>query len=356
MDFSFSEEQQALRDLAATVFADQVTHERLARLEAESATVFDRETWAALAQAGLLGVVVPEDLGGAGLGLLELMAVAEEQGRVCAPVPLVETLVVGAMTIAEHASAERQADLLPRIASGDLVVAGALEGTLEVDAGRVSGDAGIVGWIREAGLVIAVATGLDGVPAVVAFTPDAAGVSIEDVVPTNRLPAGLVTLADVPADVLATGDTAADALLQRAAAMTCAVAAGVCDGAIRMTAAYTSERKQFDKRIAEFQAVAQRAADAFIDTEMITLTSRHAIYRLSQGLPAEKEIHVAKFWAGDGGMRVVHAAQHLHGGIGVDTDYPVHRFFLWAKRLEHTLGTPTRELIALGAQLAAEPV
>ncbi|MDX1511218.1 MAG: acyl-CoA dehydrogenase family protein [Nitriliruptorales bacterium] len=356
MDFSLSEEQQALRDLAASVFTDLATHDRLTKLEADNDTVFDRDTWAALAQAGILGTVVPEEHGGAGLGRVEQMVVAEEQGRACAPVPLVETLVVGAMTVAEHGSPDQQAAWLPRIVSGDLVVAAALEGSLEIDeAGRVSGDAGVVGWIREAGLVLAVAA-RDEALAVVAFKPTAEGVQVEDVVPTNRLPAGLVTLSEVEVEVLATGRADVEAVVQRAAAATCSVAAGVCEGAVRMTAAYTSERKQFDRRIAEFQAVAQRAADAFIDTEMITLTARQACYRLSAGLDASKEVHVAKFWAGDGGMRVVHAAQHLHGGIGVDLDYPVHRFFLWAKRLEHTLGTPTRELIQLGAELAAEPV
>jgi alkylation response protein AidB-like acyl-CoA dehydrogenase len=133
-------------------------------------------------------------------------------------------------------------------------------------------------------------------------------------------------------------------------------ASGVCGAALEMTAKYTSEREQFGKKIAEFQAVGQRAADAYIDTEMVRLTALQAMWRLAEGWPADEEVAVAKFWVGDGGMRALHACQHLHGGLGVDLDYPVHRYFVWGKQLEHELGTPTRQLLTLGAQLAQTPV
>ena len=86
------------------------------------------------------------------------------------------------------------------------------------------------------------------------------------------------------------------------------------------------------------------------------LTALQAAWRLSEGWPADEEVAVAKFWAGDGGMRAMHACQHLHGGLGVDLEYPLHRYFLWCKQIEHELGTPTRQLLELGAHLAATPV
>ena len=129
---------------------------------------------------------------------------------------------------------------------------------------------------------------------------------------------------------------------------------GVCQEAVRLTAEYTKTRQQFDKPIASFQAVGQRAADAYIDAEAVRLTARQAAWRLDAGMPAAKEIAVAKFWAADGGQRVVHAAQHLHGGIGVDRDYPLHRCFLSAKQIELTLGGATSQLRRLGAMLAAD--
>jgi alkylation response protein AidB-like acyl-CoA dehydrogenase len=142
----------------------------------------------------------------------------------------------------------------------------------------------------------------------------------------------------------------------RAIAALCSTQAGVCDAALRLTASYVSEREQFGAKIGTFQAVAQRIADAYIDTEAIRLTAQQAAWRLSEELPAADEVHIAKFWAADGGHRVVHAAQHLHGGIGVDLDYPVHRYFRWTKVIELQLGTATEHLRRLGERIAAEPV
>ena len=119
-----------------------------------------------------------------------------------------------------------------------------------------------------------------------------------------------------------------------------------------MTAEYTKTREQFERPIATFQAVGQRAADAYIDTEAIRLTAWQAAWRLSEGLPASDEVAIAKFWAADGGQRVAHAAQHLHGGLGIDVDYPLHRYFQWSKAIELTLGSATRQLVRLGASIA----
>jgi alkylation response protein AidB-like acyl-CoA dehydrogenase len=140
-----------------------------------------------------------------------------------------------------------------------------------------------------------------------------------------------------------------------ATALHCATVAGVCEGALRITAAYVSDREQFGAKIGTFQAVAQRMADAYIDTQGCRLTMIQAAWRLGEGIPAEEELHIAKFWATEAGHRVAHAAQHLHGGIGVDVDYPVHRYFRWAKVLELQLGHGTEHLRRLGALLAAEP-
>ncbi len=133
----------------------------------------------------------------------------------------------------------------------------------------------------------------------------------------------------------------------------CALQAGLAEEALRITAEYTKSRKQFDKPIASFQAVGQRAADAYIDVLAVGLTARQAAWRLSEGLPADEELAIAKFWAADGGQRVVHAAQHLHGGIGVDMDYPLHRYFLFSKQLELSLGGATQQLVEIGRTLRA---
>ena len=137
-------------------------------------------------------------------------------------------------------------------------------------------------------------------------------------------------------------------LLEHAEAALCLSVAGACDAAVKLTATYTTEREQFGKPIATFQAVGQRAADAFIDAEAVRLTAWQAVWRLAEGLPATSEVAVAKYWADEGAQRVVHAAQHLHGGMGVDRDYPLHRYYLLVKHLALVLGGRHHQPAALG--------
>ena len=141
-------------------------------------------------------------------------------------------------------------------------------------------------------------------------------------------------------------------LLERANAALAATMLGACEAALDLTAEYAKTRKQFDQPIAMFQAVGHRAADAYVDVEGIRLTTLQAVWRISAGLPAATQVAVAKHWACEAGQRVVHAAQHLHGGIGVDREYPLHRFFLIVKQLELTLGGSTQQLVQLGNLLA----
>jgi alkylation response protein AidB-like acyl-CoA dehydrogenase len=144
---------------------------------------------------------------------------------------------------------------------------------------------------------------------------------------------------------------AAEVIAHTTAGM-CVIQVGVSERALEMTAEHVRQREQFGEPLAAFQAVSQRAADAFIDTEAIRLTAWQAVWRLSEGLPAADEVAIAKFWAADGGQRVAHAAQHLHGGVGADVDYPLRRYFTWAKANELMLGSATRQLLQLGARLA----
>ena len=145
-------------------------------------------------------------------------------------------------------------------------------------------------------------------------------------------------------------------MLLHATAAQCAQGLGVCEAALEQTAQYIVERKQFGQPIAMFQAVGHRAADAFIDIQGIRLTALQACWRVAAGLPAEKEVALAKYWLAEAGARVVAATQHLHGGVGVDRDYPVHRFYLWAKQLELDLGGSTAQLRRIGRILAEMPL
>ena len=192
--------------------------------------------------------------------------------------------------------------------------------------------------------------------------PGGAGVALAPQRTTNRERNFRLTLADAPvvaADVLCAPASSGDAALwlaERATVAICALQLGVSEKALEMTAEYTTSRTQFGRPIGSFQAVHQRAADAYIQNEAMRLTTWSAAWRLETGLPASRAVTLAKYWAAEGGQFTGYAAQHLHGGIGIDIDYPLHRYYLWAKQLELNLGSAPVQLARLGAELASEPV
>jgi alkylation response protein AidB-like acyl-CoA dehydrogenase len=364
MDFALSPEQEALRDLAQKVLGDRVTHERLKTIEA-AGDGMDRDAWDALARTRLLGTAIPEEHGGSGLGLVELCLVLEQVGRTLAAVPAWPTLVLGALPLAELGSPEQRARWLPGVAAGETILTGAL---VELDADeavrpvtsarrdggrwRLDGVKSCVPAAHLAARAVVPATGVDGEPALFLVDPRASGVTLERQIATSREPQSRMTLAGADAELLGRGAAAVGWLVERALVGLCALQLGVAERALRMTAEYTTTREQFGRPLASFQAVHQRAADAYIDVEAIRLTTWQAAWRLATGRAATAEVMVAKFWASEGAHRVVYAAQHLHGGIGVDVDYPLHRHYLWSKEIELTLGSATRQLVRLGRALA----
>jgi len=368
MDFTLDEEEQAIAQLTRQVLADGSTHEKLRAIERGDGPRFDRALWATLAETGVLGAFVPEADGGAGLGLVALGAALEAAGETAAAVPLWETLALGVLPVGQFAPSTLAGEILGAVAAGEMVLTAAwhedlgecLEPTTVAsrsgDAWRVTGTKICVpaGEVADAFVIPAAIEG--GSVGLFLVRRDAEGLGVEPQITTFADPQAALLLAEAPAELLAEGVESLEWAFQRAVATQCAFATGVCQGAVALTAQYTKDRKQFDVPIASFQAVAHRAADAYIDTEAIRLTSRQALWRLGEGLPAANEVDTAKFWAAWGGQRVVHAGQHLHGGTGVDRDYPLHRFFLQAKELELQLGGTTRHLLDLGRRLAAEPV
>ena len=374
MDFSFSEEQEAVRELADRIFTDLSTQERLREMETDpTSDRFDAKLWSELASAGLLGISLPEDVGGAGLDFLETGLLAEAAGRTAAYVPVVECLAAAAPAVARFGTDGQRQQWLPGVVAGDTVLTTAL-----VELGGTPASPALVaepdgdGWTLS-GVKACVPSGTfaDAVlvpariePAGVAVfvVPlKAAGVTIEHQTANNGQPEGLLTLTGVRvgADGLLgsveDGPAVVEWLVQRSTTALALAQAGAAAASLALVAEYTKNREQFGKPIATFQAVGQRAADAYVDAEAIRLTAWQAAWRLAEGLPADKEIAVAKFWAADGGQRVVHAAVHLHGGVGVDREYPLHRFFLNTKHIELTLGGATDQLLRLGATLAVEP-
>jgi 3-oxocholest-4-en-26-oyl-CoA dehydrogenase beta subunit len=377
MDFTLTDEQQAIADLSHRILSERLPTERLRELE--GAGWWADDVWQELAKADLLGIALPEADGGAGYGLLEACLVAEQAGRAVAPIPYLSTVIGGALPLAEHGTDEQRARFLPGVIAGTTTLAPALHEPGRVDvpalpvttaveaAGgwRVEGvKSFVVGADRAAVLLVPARTEASGADAVTVLLvePGAPGVTLEAELAVSGEPQWTVRLdgVTVGADSVlgAPGDGGALVrwTVDRLLAATCSMQTGVCEEALAITSRYVCEREQFGTKLGTFQAVGHRVADAYIDTEAIRLTALQATWRLDRGLDATDELMVAKFWAAEGAQRVVHAAQHLHGGIGMDLDYPIHRYFRWAKVLELTLGGATPSLLRLGASLASQPV
>jgi len=370
MDFAYTDEQQELIDLARKILTDRSAPDRLKKIERGGGPRFDPELWAELAKAGIVGVGIPEEFGGNGFGFLEVAGVIEQVGRTTAAVPYLETVVLGSLPLVAFGTAEQKRALLPEVARGELILTAALvepEGELlrplvraePVGADwQLSGVKVCVPFAELAQRILVPARTPDGDVGLFLVDPASAGVTLEPMQTTSGQPEALLELANVTVaagDILGSlgeGRVILDWMSERLAAAQAALAFGVCSEALRLTAEYTTNRKQFGQPIASFQAAGQRAANAYIDNEAIRLTALHAAWRIAAGLPAAAQAAVAKLWAADAGHRVVHAAQHLHGGVGVDRDYPLHRYFLYARQIELTNGNASAQLRRLGKMIA----
>jgi 3-oxocholest-4-en-26-oyl-CoA dehydrogenase beta subunit len=351
MDFTPSEAQDELAALARKILTERDTRER---------------QWADLAAAGVLAAGLPEALGGAGLGLLEHCSVLAEIGRAVSDVPYLASIVLGAGAIAEFGSPDQQRRWAAPAGRGAIVLTAALAEEGGDDPrnpsasavrrdGRwvLSGEKTTVPAAPQADLLLVPAAGPDGV---LVFGVEAAEARIEpqqltDVAAAGRVVLDGVTLTDDR--VLGPGAEVADWLVARGTVGLCAVQAGILERALELTAEYARNRVQFGRPIGSFQAVTQRLADAYIDVEAVRLTMWQAAWLLVTGDPAAgTAVATAKFWAAEAGHRVAHTAVHVHGGLGIDVSYPVHRYFTAAKHHEFALGGATAQLRRIGAALA----
>ncbi|MFF1377671.1 acyl-CoA dehydrogenase family protein [Streptomyces sp. NPDC058308] len=386
MDFTPTQEQAAARDLAGEIFADLATPERLAAAGAGS----DAELFKALCAAGLPGAV--EDV-----GLLGLVLLLEEQGRVTAQVPFAASCVYGLLAVAAHGTSEQRDRLLPALRQGSAVATGALPARVgvevstggaeasmvrgeaaaggggaamdEAEASRVRGEeatggvgaaadgaggpthgalSGVVPWVpwlRDATHVL-VAAGDRSL-----WLVRAADARVEPVELTAPWAAGRLVLDRTPGERLG-GPAAYEDVRAGARTAFAGLQAGVCAGALARAVAHTNEREQFGRPLAAKQGVQLRAADAHMDTEAIRVTAYEAAWRRDAGLPYATHALTAAWWASEAGTRVVHAGQHLHGGTGADLDHPVHRHFLWGRQLDAYLGCGGEVLEELGELIA----
>lgn len=398
MDFSLTDDQRQLQELAERIVADRSGTEQRRALEL-TGEPFDRTLWDRLGHAGLLALSLPEEVGGAALGLCEIAVVLQVIGKAAARVPVAASSVLGALPIARFGSEAVRRRWLDRAATGEVVLSAALEepggdprrpravAERQGSSWRLEGTKSFVPYGEQASAIVVSAMAGDE-PTLFVVPRDVHGLTCRAQATTSGRPEAELCLDGVLLDADAELGTSSpkpstsslkpstsspkpvepgvgrraalggagdvvEWLLQRAAVALCMEIAGACRAALDLTAHYTAERHQFGKPIASFQAVGQRAADAYIDTQAVALTAWQAAWRLDAGLPAAEEVAIAKFWADEGAQRVVHACQHLHGGIGVDRDYPVHHYFLTVKHLATRLDGATTSLLRLGELMAA---
>lgn len=375
MDFALSEEQEMLRKSARDFLSIECPKSLVREIEA-SDLGYSPELWKKMAALGWMGLALPEEYGGAGLSILDLAILFEEFGRAAVPGPIFSTTALGALLILEYGTEEQKQSILHKIASGELILTAAIaEPEVDEDPRFVTTQAipqgegleitGIKLMVPYAHIAdyLIVVTRTDGAYG------DEEGITL--IIVDGKAPAisitPLVTIAHdkqfevafdkvsvSSSDILGAlhkGLPLVTAILRKAAALQCAMMVGGAQMALEMTAEHTKTRIQFERPLGAFQAVQHRLADMFIDVNGARWITYQAVWRLSEGLPAEKEVAIAKAFTNIACQRIALSAQQLHGGVGVDLDYDLHFYFRQAKAFELSLGSTPFHLETLEAEI-----
>jgi alkylation response protein AidB-like acyl-CoA dehydrogenase len=364
MDFSATEAAQDLGGLVDTIVDAVCTPQHQRELDGLDQR-FDRELWRKLVDSDILTSASAVQLGGDGFGALEQTAVLVALGHQLAAVPYLESVVLAAGALARFGSEDLQQSWGVPAVNGEKILTVALDG--EMGDGPVqatgAGDGYRLSGTRTQVFYGPVADGFlvpaetDSGPAVFLIAADDPGVTVTALQTTGLGSVAHLALdgTEVDAARKVAGSDVAIWLHTIFTLGRSAFQLGVLERGLQMTAEYARTREQFDRPIGSFQAVGQRLADGYIDVKGLRLTLTQAAWKVSEDIPAEIDVASAAFWAADAGHRVAHTIVHVHGGVGVDTDHPVHRYFLAAKETEFALGGATRQLRQIGRELAETP-
>ncbi|MGJ5076299.1 acyl-CoA dehydrogenase family protein [Bradyrhizobium oligotrophicum] len=364
MPLLLTEEQSMLRDSARGLINDKAPVSHLRKLrDVRDETGFSRELWATFAEMGFAGLLVPEEHGGSGLGAVEAGVVMEEIGRTLMPSPFLATAVLSASAFTSAGSAAQKSEYLPKIASGALLAALALdEGakhrplhtTLQAarsgNGFKLSGAKAMVvdGHVADLLLVVGRSAGAPGERdglTLFLVDPKAKGVVIERTIMVDAHNAARVTLdnVEVTADhVLGEVDGGAatlSAVLDLGRGAVASEMVGLSEEVFGRTVAYLKERKQFGKAIGEFQALQHRAAQLYIEIEI----TRAAVLKALQALDADPAgapaaVAVAKARAGTTATRAVQEGVQMHGGMGMTDQFDIGFFMKRARVCEEMFG------------------
>ncbi|HET9876836.1 MAG TPA: acyl-CoA dehydrogenase family protein [Mycobacterium sp.] len=338
MDFDLTAEQQAVADVVTSVLAREIS-------------------WDALVDGGVTALALPERLGGDGVGLPEVATVLTEVGRHGAITPALATLGLAVMPLLDLASEEQQGRFLAGVAKGGVLTAALNEPGVALpdrpatalSDGRLAGTKIGVPHAGQADWMIVTTDS-----AVVIVSPKADGVRLVRTPTSNGSEEYTVTFDGVAvpdADVLA-GATP-HRVNQLSLAVIGAFASGLVAGALRLTADYVANRKQFGKPLSTFQTVAAQLAEVYIASRTLDLAAKSVVWRLSEGRDADSDLDVLGYWLASQAPPVMQLCHHLHGGMGMDITYPMHRYYSTIKDLTRLLGGPSHRLDLVGAQCSS---
>ena len=304
-----------------------------------------RGTWPAAIQAGLAGLVAPAVLGGEDMGLTELGVLLRGIGHRALDLPIWETLACGVLPLVRAGSAEQQSELIPQILDGSLLIAPALgepgapmpaTPATRLAGGALTGTKVRVPVLDGTTLLIVSATSDDGR---VAALVDPMGPGVERLDTRSASDRGQATYRfDGAPAVAVLGTGSGDVLRHHAMAGLMLWTDGLLTGARDLTASYVAGREQFGRKLAEFQAVAQEIADVYIDSRMVSLAAVEVARRIDAGQPVDDDLAIAAYTVCERAPRAVQVCHHLHGGVGVDVTYPLHRHSGRIKDVAHLLG------------------
>ncbi len=374
MDIGFTDEQEMLRDSARRFFESECTTQFVRQRMAEPAAVTD-EFWCKLAEQGWLGIVYPEEEGGSGLGLVDLVVLMEEMGRAVMPGPFLSTVLLGGAAVAEAAAPAQRRQWLPQIVAGSTKAALAwTEPNLRWDAAGItlraresvggfalSGTKLFVGDAHQADVITVAARTRDGSTMedgvslflVPKNTPGLTVSVLPTIDETRKLCEVRLDNVILPAGALLgeihQGWVPLSRVIARA---TVALAAEMCGGAqqvLDMTVAYAKIRIAFGKPIGSYQGVKHQAADMLVALENAKSLTYYAAWAVDQGLDeAPLAVSMAKAAASDMARKVGGAGIQLHGGIGMTWEHDLQLYFKRAKASEVAFGDATwhRERVA----------
>ena len=375
MDFALGETQQAVARVAADVLdrcQPSAAGPSTTDPSAADPSAADRDepqdsaVWKELGQAGLLSLTLPAWLDGDGLGVLETAVLLTEVGRRAAAVPALATLMLGVLPVVRWGGRDLQEIVLPGVGSGDTVLTAALRepsaempaepattASLSGDSGTVTGTKVGVPYAAAARWILVPASIASGGQGVVIVDARADGVGLHRTPSSSGAPECTVRLTGAPVIGVigpgSGGDVVAD-LYQLALAGACCLADGALSAALALTTAHIATREQFGRPLATFQAVAQQIADVYIAARTLHLATLSACWRLGTGREAGGDLDVAAYWLTQEAPATLRTCHHLHGGIGLDVTYPLHRYSSLITDLARFAGGADYRLDALGAR------